>query len=106
MAIKVIHLELVSDLITEAFLNAFKRFISRRGKCESILSDNGKNFVGASNVLREMGQFLSHPDHQTTIINYASDLGISWKFIPPHSPHMGELWEANVKIVKTHLKAQ
>ncbi|XP_018406879.1 PREDICTED: uncharacterized protein LOC108782971 [Cyphomyrmex costatus] len=104
MATKAIHLELVSDLSTEGFLNALKRFISRRGKCDSILSDNGRNFVGASNILRQLGQFLSHSDHQATIVNYASDLGISWKFIPPHSPHMGGLWEANVKAVKTHLK--
>ncbi|KYN00594.1 hypothetical protein ALC62_08632, partial [Cyphomyrmex costatus] len=98
MATKAIHLELVSDLSTEGFLNALKRFISRRGKCDSILSDNGRNFVGAS-------QFLSQSDHQATIINYASNLGILWKFIPPHSPHMGGLWKANVKSVKTHLKA-
>jgi len=50
MATKAIHLELVSDLMTEMFLNALKRFISRRGKCGSILFDNGKNFLGTKNV--------------------------------------------------------
>jgi len=55
MAIKVIHLELISDLTTEMFLNALKRFISRRGKCDSILSDNGKNFLGARNVMQRIG---------------------------------------------------
>lgn len=31
-ATKAVHIELVGNLTTEAFLNAFKRFISRRGR--------------------------------------------------------------------------
>ncbi|XP_018364357.1 PREDICTED: uncharacterized protein LOC108762053 [Trachymyrmex cornetzi] len=104
LATKAIHLELVSDLTSEMFLNALKRFISRRGKCDSIWSDNGKNFLGASNVLRQLGEFLYQSETQTKIINVAFNQGISWKFIPPHSPHMGGLWEANIKNVKAHLK--
>ncbi|XP_018374531.1 PREDICTED: uncharacterized protein LOC108768562 [Trachymyrmex cornetzi] len=104
LATKAIHLELVSDLTTEMFLNALKRFISRRGKCDLIWLDNGKNFLGASNVLRQLGEFLYQSETQTKIINVAFNQGISWKFIPPHSPHMGGLWEANIKNVKAHLK--
>lgn len=28
---------------------------------------------------------------------------INWKFIPPKSPHFGDIWESNIKIVKLHL---
>jgi len=51
MATKAIHLEAVSDLSSDAFLAALKRFISRRGKCTNIYSDNGTNFVGAARKL-------------------------------------------------------
>ena len=36
LATKAVHLELASDLTTEAFLGCLKRFISRRGKPEKI----------------------------------------------------------------------
>ncbi|XP_039309960.1 uncharacterized protein LOC120358767 [Solenopsis invicta] len=104
MATKAIHLELVIDLSTKIFLNALKRFISRRGKCDSITSDNGRNFIEASNAFRSMREYLLHPTHQIKIIDFAATQGITWKFIPPYSSHMGGLWESNVKSVKTHIK--
>lgn len=49
LATKALHLEIVSDQTTQAFLAALKRFTSRRGLCREILSDNGLTFVGAKN---------------------------------------------------------
>jgi len=42
-----IHLKLATDLSTETFLACLRRFMSLRGKCAQIFSDNGTNFVGA-----------------------------------------------------------
>ena len=46
---KAIHLEVISDETTDAFLAGMDRFIARRGRPHSIWSDNGSNFVGAKN---------------------------------------------------------
>ena len=46
-ATKAAHLEVVSDLTTEAFLAALKRFVSRRVCPTNLYSDNGYN-VGAT----------------------------------------------------------
>ncbi|GFW77848.1 integrase catalytic domain-containing protein [Trichonephila clavipes] len=43
---KAIHIEIVSDLTSDAFIATLKRFFSRRGKCAKLYSDNGKTFVG------------------------------------------------------------
>jgi hypothetical protein len=40
----------------------------------------------------------------TRIQDFLPPEGCEWKFIPPHGPHFGELWEAAVKSVKYHLR--
>lgn len=100
-ATKAIHLEAVSDLTTDAFLNAFRRFVSRRGLCRRLYSDNGTTFRGADRELRSMFKTASrfYSEIATTLAND----GVDWHFIPPHSPHFGGLWEAGVKSAKHHL---
>ncbi|XP_037911915.1 uncharacterized protein LOC119652051 [Hermetia illucens] len=103
MATKAIHLELVSDLSTEAFLAAFKRFISRRGLCKEIYSDHGTNFTGASKYInQEMAEAIERSSNEIARIT-AKD-GVSWKFIPVATPHFGGLWEVGVKSAKRHIK--
>ena len=58
MSVKAVHIELVSELTTEAFLASLRRFIARRGKPRVVWSDHGTNFVGASQELKELTEFL------------------------------------------------
>jgi len=51
---RAIHIELVITLSTEGFLEALRRFIARRGRPSIIYNDNGKNFIGASNLLKRI----------------------------------------------------
>lgn len=101
-ATKAIHLELVTELTKDAFILALKRFVSRRGKPTKIYSDNGTNFVAAASELKNLGNFLKHNERELT--DNILEQNINWKFIPPHSPHFGGLWEAGVKSSKHHLK--
>ncbi|XP_033297925.1 uncharacterized protein LOC117204532 [Bombus bifarius] len=94
LAIKAVHIELVDDLTSEAFIAALRRFIARRGYCSTIHSDNGTNFRGASNELRELHDLLQSDDHKEKVTAFLADKQIEWRFIPPHSPHFGGLWEA------------
>ncbi|GFS60991.1 integrase catalytic domain-containing protein [Trichonephila clavipes] len=100
--LKTVHIELVSDLTSQAFIAALKRFMARRGKCAKLFSDNGKNFVGASNEIKKLLEIVRKPDEK--LANYLAAEGIEWKFIPARSPNFGGLWEAAIKSCKYHLK--
>nr|XP_033204611.1 uncharacterized protein LOC117165285 [Bombus vancouverensis nearcticus] len=102
--IKAVHIELVSDLTSEAFIAALRRFIARRGFCVTIYSDNGTNFVGANNELRELRNLLQSDDHKVKVQSFLANRRIEWLFIPPNSPHFGGLWEAAVKSFKRHFR--
>ncbi|XP_063993427.1 uncharacterized protein LOC135171065 [Diachasmimorpha longicaudata] len=90
LAVKAVHLEVVSDLSAETFIGALRRLVARRGMCINLYSDNGTNFVGANNELTEIYAFLKNEENQAKIKNYTSSKSIQWYFIPPQSPHFGE----------------
>ncbi|XP_053968620.1 uncharacterized protein LOC128870048 [Anastrepha ludens] len=99
---KACHLELVQDLSTSSFIAALKRFISIRGKPNTIWSDNATNFVGAKNELEELRKLFADQNHNRAVAEACIENQIDWKFIPPRSPHFGGLWEAAVKSAKLH----
>ncbi len=104
LSVKAVHLELVTDLTSEAFIACFKRFIARRGLPSLVWSDNGTNFTGAAREIKELYQFLQTQSTQDEVNHYLSDKGVTWKFIPQRAPHFGGIWEAAVKSTKTHLR--
>lgn len=97
LATKAIHLEAVTELTSLAFIAAFRRFISRRGKCSNVYSDCGTNFVGAYRIMNEYRSIANQ-----AAPTFAED-GITWHFSPPGAPHFNGLAEAGVKSVKRHL---
>lgn len=98
LVIKAVHIEVVSDLTTEAFIAALQRFVSRRGLPSNIYSDCGTNFKGAN---RDLQRLFSEPDAQEMC---SGAINCQWHFNPPASPHFGGLWEAAVKSCKYHMK--
>lgn len=104
MATKGVHLELVSDLSTPAFLAAMDRFVARRGYCTDLYSDEGSNYVGADHQLREVHKFLNKKQNTERITEYMTQRNIKFHRNPPTGPHMGGLWERSVYSIKNHLK--
>ena len=96
MASRAIHLELAPALDTSAFINALRRFLSRRGLVKVFYSDNGTNFVGAVNELKRAFSELD-PDG---IQKWSATKGIDWRFNPPSASHMGGAWERAIRTVR------
>ena len=101
---RAVHLELVSDQSTPAFLAALDRFIDRRGLPLHLYSDNGGNYTGARNQLAQFYQFMEEKGHQNAVQSYCFNYKITWHNSPQRAPHFGGLWEAAVKAAKFHLK--
>lgn len=98
MCTKAVHLEAVSDLSTAAFIAAMRRFVARRGLPSDVFSDNGKNFIGANSYLKKLFHIVADSQVQDAFAP-----SIRWHFIPPYAPNFGGLWEASIKLSKTHI---
>ncbi|XP_060861320.1 uncharacterized protein LOC132938478 [Metopolophium dirhodum] len=98
LSTKAVHLEVVTDLSTEAFMAALDRFVARRGIPAQIHSDCGTNYIGAARQLKTLFKdaALQEALH--------ARVPCQWRFNPPAAPHFGGIWEAAIKSTKLHLK--
>ena len=83
LTVRAVHIEVVPNLDTDSCLNAIMRFIARRGKSSTIISDNGTNFVGAE---REFAEYVAAWNKEG-IEEHLIQQGIRWNFNPPAAPH-------------------
>ncbi|GFT33245.1 integrase catalytic domain-containing protein [Trichonephila clavipes] len=72
---RTVHFELVQSLTTDIFIQALRRFITRRGRISVHYSDNSTSFVGTNNALRTLDW--------DKIVVYSTAQKITWKLIPP-----------------------
>ena len=98
--IRAVHLELVLDLTTDAFLRAFRRFVSRRGMCSTIYSDNAKTFKKASRLLKEYQEIMKGRKFREFLLDHK----IQWKFIVERAPWWGGFYERLMTTIKQPLK--
>lgn len=96
---RAVHLELVSDLTTSAFLAALRRVVARRGRIREIVSDHGSNFVGAYNEIEKLKEHLRN----LAEYSFAEEFHLKWNFTTERASHHGGIFEAAVKSAKKHL---
>ncbi|XP_033763439.1 uncharacterized protein LOC117344719 [Pecten maximus] len=89
MTSRAVHIELVEEMSSAAFINALRRFVSLREKVTEFHSDRGTNFVGSTDALRIDAINVENP----TVRKFFADNGSTWIFNPPHASHMGGVWE-------------
>ena len=97
--VRAIHLDIVENLSTPAFLQTLRRFVAHHGWPKVFISDNGKNFVGAQAELKKLVQ-----EGQKQIEEFAVLHKVVWKFNTPLSPHQGGLFESMIKQSKNALR--
>lgn len=100
MVTRAIHIDVVTEQSSIAFIMCYERFISRRGHCNKLYSDNGTNFKGA---FREIKSAFKEW-HAPCVQDHINKHGTEWKFMKPVASHQGGIYEAAVKSAKFHLK--
>ncbi|KRX99145.1 hypothetical protein T4E_10779 [Trichinella pseudospiralis] len=100
MATRAIHLEPTSDMTTQSFLAAFRRFISRRGKPSVVQTDNFRTFKLADKYIQD----LFRGDEKQKIARAMTEEKIEWRFSCERAPWCGGYWERLVRSVKTALR--
>ncbi|XP_046568673.1 uncharacterized protein LOC124277067 [Haliotis rubra] len=91
------------DVKNEAsqWLTERNQMASRRGLPKEILSDNGTNFIGAANELKQLVAQLDTDKVKTSLANR----GVIWKLNPPHAPNFGGVFESMIKAAKRAIYA-
>ena len=95
--VRAVHLDLVPDMTTSAFLRCLKRFVSRRGLPKRIISDNGQTFKCAARMMQAM---LNQQDIQ----QYLTNNQIQWTFNVEKAPWWGGVFERMIKSTKRCLR--
>ena len=90
--VRAIHLEIVEDASTQAFLQALRRFVSHHGWPSVFISDNGSCFVGAESELKKL-----FDDGQSQLKDFALQHRSRWLFTTPLAAHQGGIYESMVK---------
>ena len=104
MVTRAVHIEVTHSLSTDSFLNAYRRFVARRGPVRQIRSDRGTNFVGAKNELQAALNEMDQDRIQRTLSQDGCDW-VTFKMNVPSASHMGGIWERMIRSARTVLSA-
>lgn len=88
---RAIHLEVMSNLTSQSFLQVFRRFTSRRSTPQIMVSDNATTFIATAKLISELKVKVQEKN-------------VKWHFIPIRAPWFGGWWERLIGITKTTLK--
>ena len=104
MTTRAVHLELVTDKTSDAFLMAFRRFACLRGYPSVCWSDHGTNFVGAQGYLKEVVQNWDVPKVKSVLSDYFG-CEFRWEWNTPHASHQNGVVETLIKSVRQALNS-
>ena len=95
--VRAVHLDIIPNLTTSAFLRSFKRFTARRGLPQRLISDNAKTFTAAAELIK-----ATTVDEE--VQGYLAGVGVEWQFNLEKAPWWGGIFERMVQSTKRCLR--
>ena len=95
--IRAVHLELVEDMSTKSFIQAFARFTNLYGIPASLYSDNATPFIAGGQLLEDI---LVSSEFQDKF----RSCSIRHIRIPVYSAWVGSVWERHIRTIKLCLQ--
>ena len=92
------HVLILQSLETAALKLALIKFLSLRGACRRLRSDQGTNFIGAAAENEKVDLDLN------SLKNDMKKRQVEWIFNPPQSSHFGGVWERKIGAFKRVLE--
>ena len=99
---RAIHIETANSLSADAFLNAFRRFVARRGSVRVLRSDRGTNFMGGRNELENAFSEMDADQLRRGLLRHDCEL-TKFEMNVPHASHMGGVWERMIRSARAAL---
>ena len=96
---RAVHIEVLDDMTTDAFLNVLRCFIDIRGPVHQLRSDQGSNFAGARNELAAAIKEMN----VNKITSHLRDHDCEFLLNPSYSRHRGGVWERQIKTIRSIL---
>ena len=99
---RAVHLEMIDDLSTDAFINGLRCFIVLHGTVtvRRVQSDQGSNFIGAKKVFREARKELD----TNRIERFLTTHECEFIFNVPGASHAGGVWERQIRSIRNVLE--
>ena len=97
MASRAVHLETLTSMTTDSFINALRRFIAIRGPIRTLRSDRGTNFIGG---MRELKESLNRIDDQK-VKEFLLQNSCDHILNVPGASHHGGVWERMIRSVRS-----
>ncbi|XP_068720766.1 uncharacterized protein [Montipora capricornis] len=95
-ASRAVQIEVADSLETDSFINALRRFISRRGSVREIHCDRGTNFIGAEAELKKAIEEIDDQEIKAELLK----VSIDWIKNPASDSNFGGVWERQIRSIK------
>lgn len=93
MCTRAIHIEMLDDISTDAFINSLHCFIATREAVRQLHSDQGTNFIGATNKFQKAAD-------KERICSLLAEKQCEFVFYAPSAIHTGGVWERQIRTVR------